>query len=89
MIFFSIIIAVIIFGSIALLNILPEFYWFESFGYNATYLLQIAYQYGLLIGLFFAVFSLYLINEWVVRSIINRAEFIIPNEPSSVLLKRF
>ena len=89
MIFFSIIIAVIIFGSIGLLNILPEFFWFESFGYNATYLLQIGYQYGLLVGLFFSVFSLYLINEWVVRKILKKAEFIIPNEPSSELLKKF
>ena len=89
MIFFSIIIAIIIFGSIALLNILPELYWFDSFGYNSTYFLQIGYQYGLLIGLFFTIFSLYLFNEWVVRKIINKAEFIIPNEPSSAILKKF
>ncbi|MEK9727341.1 MAG: UPF0182 family protein [Candidatus Margulisiibacteriota bacterium] len=68
---------------IGIFQILPELYWFQSFGYTSTFLIQLLYKTGLFLFFFGSIFLIYFINEKITKRFINASKFTIPNEPTS------
>ena len=49
-------------------ELLPTYYWFESFGYGATYLIQIGYKTGLFFAFAFSIFLIYFLNDRITKT---------------------
>ena len=88
MYFIALLIILVFAGYFGVSELLPTYYWFESFGYGATYLIQIGYKTGLFFAFASSIFLIYFLNDRITKSISERIKFTIPNEPDSPFLQQ-
>ena len=88
MILFLFFLFLLIISYFGVFTILPEYYWFESFGYSSTYTIQLVYKWGIFSTFIFLVFSIYFLNDKLTKLIAERSKYTIPNESKSEFINQ-